>query len=607
MSGDSSGREGACYRRAAVDAEDDRTEIDPRANPWAMLAALPLFAGLPKSVVDAAVPELEWMSLPGGRLLFEAGTPADAVYFVVSGCLGVYGPGGELVGRVPAGETVGEMGLIVSQPRRATVRALRDSELALLSAGTFERVLLGHPEAILRLARLTVQRIDERGAERRRVMTPRTLAVVPLDAAAGVAGEAASLVNALSRFGRADLVGRDRAGRHSPQWFHERESRNDFVVYAADAGDTPWTRLCLRQADVVLLAARAADDGTGWTGAPWQDGTMRRAELLLLHEGGFANGAAARWQASLPGIAHHHVRGPGDYDRIVRLLTGRAVGLVLSGGGARGFAHLGVVRALREHGVPIDLVGGSSMGGILAAGVASDWSDAELVQRFKRSFVDTNPLSDFTLPIVSLVSGRKVGMLLRREFGDIDIGDLPLPFFCVSSNLTTGRIAVHQQGPLWRWLRASVAIPGVLPPVFQGGEVFVDGGAMNNLPVDVMRAKGRGPVVGVDCGMDRAFTTDVDATETPSVWKLFGVRAGRRRPNILRILWRAGMVNSATATLERRLQSDLLITPALESLDLLDWKGFERAIEIGYRDACERLAGGALAQLRQVYAPGTLS
>ena len=590
-----------------MDAEDDRTQIDPRANPWAMLAALPLFNGLPQSVVDAAVTELEWRSLPGGHLLFEAGTPADAVYFVVSGCLGVYGPGGELIGRVAAGETVGEMGLIVSRPRRATVRALRDSELALLSAATFERVLLGHPEAILRLARLTVQRIDGRDSEQRRVITPRTLAVVPLEAGVDVAGEAESLVNALSRFGRADLVSRERAGRHSPQWFHERESRNDFVVYAAEAGDTPWTRLCLRQADVVLLAARAAGDGAGWTAGPWQDGTMRRAELLLLHHGEFANGAAARWQASLPGIAHHHVRGPGDYDRVVRLLTGRALGLVLSGGGARGFAHLGVVRALREHGVPIDLVGGTSMGGILAAGVASDWSDEELVQRFKRSFVDTNPLSDFTLPLVSLVSGRKVGMLLRREFGDIDIADLPLPFFCVSSNLTTGRIAVHQQGPLWRWLRASIAIPGVLPPVFQGGEVFVDGGAMNNLPVDVMRAKGRGPVVGVDCGMDRAFTTDVDDTETPSMWKLFGARARRRRPNILKILWRAGMVNSAAATLERRLQSDLLITPALESLDLLDWKGFARAIEIGYRDACERLAGGALAQLRQVYAPGTLS
>ena len=590
-----------------MDAEDDRTQIDPRANPWAMLAALPLFSGLPKHVVDEAVTELEWMSLPGGGLLFEAGSPADAVYFVVSGCLGVYGPGGELVGRIAAGETVGEMGLIVSRPRRATVRALRDSELAMLSAGTFERVLLGHPQAILRLARLTVLRIDDRDAERQRVMTPRTLALIPLDESVDLPLHAGRLVDALARFGRVDLVGRQRAGSHSPQWFHERESRNDFVVYTADPGDTAWTRLCLRQADVVLVAARAAGEVPDWAGPRWLDGGMRRGELLILHDGKFTDGAARRWCAAFPGMAHHHLRGPADYARLVRMLTGRAVGLVLSGGGARGFAHLGVVRALREHGVPIDIVGGSSMGAILAAGVAADWDDAELRLRFKRSFVDTNPLSDFTLPLVSLVSGRKVGMLLRQELGDIDIADLPLPFFCVSSNLTTGRIAVHQEGPLWRWLRASVAIPGVLPPVFQGGEVFVDGGAMNNLPVDVMRAKGRGPVIGVDCGTDRAFTADVEATETPSVWSLFRSRGPRRRPNILQILWRAGMVNSTTATLERRLQSDLLITPALESVELLDWKGFERAVEIGYRDACERLEAGALDQLAKAYAPGTLS
>lgn len=591
---------------AAVDAEDDRTQIDPRANPWAMLAALPLFSGLPKSIVDEAVTELEWLSVPGGRLLFEAGSPSDAVYFVVSGCLGVYGPGGELIGRIAAGETVGEMGLIVSSPRRATVKALRDSELAMLSAGTFERVLLGHPEAILRLARLTVQRLDLRDGSRKPALTPRTLAIVPLDAEVDPAAEAGHLLGALSRFGRTALVD-SHAAAHSPQWFHEREARNDFVLYVADAADTPWTRTCLRQADVVLLAARAGTDAAHGPLAPWQDGSMRRAELLLLHAGSSTPGASARWAGNLPGVPIHHVRTAADYGRVVRLLTGRAVGLVLSGGGARGFAHLGVVRALREHGVPIDLVGGTSMGGILAAGVAMDWSDEELALRFRRSFVETNPLSDFTLPLVSLVSGRKVSMLLRREFGDIDIEDLPLPFFCVSSNLTTGRIAVHQRGTLWRWLRASVAIPGVLPPVFQGGEVFVDGGAMNNLPVDVMRAKGRGPVIGVDCGMDHVFTTDLEATEMPSIWKLFGRRPGRKRPNILQILWRAGMVNSTTATHERRTQSDLLVTPALESLDLLDWKGFERALEIGYRDACRCLEGGALAELSKVYAADALS
>ncbi|MGQ0383463.1 MAG: patatin-like phospholipase family protein [Gammaproteobacteria bacterium] len=582
-----------------MDADLDRTQIDPRANPWAMLTALPLFSGLPKSIVDAAVAELDWMSLPGGRLLFEAGAPADAVYFVVSGCLGVFTPAGELIGRIAAGEAVGELGLIVSRPRTATVRALRDSELAVLSAGTFERVLLGHPEAILRLARIAVERLADSNAGEEVKLTPRTLAILPQHAGVDVVAHAGALSAAFARFGRVDLVTGQRAGSHSAQWFHELESRNDFVMYLADAADTPWTRLCLRQADVVLLAAHAAETPGRWPGLDWQDGASRRSELLLVHGSAFATGAGARWREAMPDVPRHHLRGPADFERVARLLTGRAIGLVLSGGGARGFAHLGVVRALREHDVPIDLVGGTSMGGILAAGVAADWTDAELVERFRRCFVDTNPLADFTLPLVSLVAGRKVSRLLRRELGDVDIEDLPLPFFCVSSNLTTGRVAVHQQGPLWRWLRASVAIPGVLPPVFHGGEVFVDGGTMNNLPVDVMRSKGRGPVIGVDVGTDRAFTTDVEATEEPSVWNLFrGRRGGRRRPNILQILWRSGMVNATAATKERRAQTDLLLTPALESLDLLDWQSFERAIEIGYRDACDKLENGGLDRLR---------
>jgi NTE family protein len=583
-----------------VDAQEEPTLVDPRANPWAMLASLPLFSGLPTTVIDAAVAELEWISLPGGSLLFTAGAPADSVYFVASGCLGVFGPAGELIGRIAAGESVGEMGLIVSRPRAATVRALRDSDLARLSAGTFERVLLGHPEAILRLARLSVGRLLENAPVREPTpAAPRTITIIPQNPAIDITALTSGLVEALARLGRVDLVGRVRAAGHSGQWFHEVESRNDFVVYEAEAGDTAWTQLCIRQADVLLLAARARDPAAPWTGLDRHAHAAQRAELLLLHEGSIVNGAAARWRETLRGAPCHHLRQPSDMPRIVRLMTHRAVGLVLSGGGARGFAHLGVVRALREHGVCIDLVGGTSMGGILAAGVAADWTDEELVERFRRCFVDTNPLADFTLPLVSLVSGRKVGQLLRRELGDIDIEDLPLPFYCVSSNLTTGRIAVHQQGPLWRWLRASVAIPGVLPPVFHGGEVFVDGGAMNNLPVDVMRAKGRGPVIGVDVGTDPAFTSDIDATEAPSFWNLFRRRHGRRRrPNILEILWRSGMVNSTTATLAHRGLCDLLLTPRLESLGLLDWRAFRRAMDIGYRDACARLADGGLDRLR---------
>lgn len=583
-----------------VDEPFDSTQINPLGNPWGLLASLPLFAGLPRAVIDAAVAELEWLSLPGGGLLFEAGAPADAVYFVVSGCLGVFAPGGGLIGRVGAGLCVGEMGLLVARPRVATVRALRDSDLARLSADAFGRVLLNHPEAVLRLARLTVERVEDARSLHPGQLAPRTLAIIPRDAGIDVTALAQGLVEALTHLGRSELVGGHRAMSHSAQWFHELESRNDFVVYAADPGDTAWTRQCLRQADALLLAARAEEVAGPWPEPEHHAGAWQRAELLLLNRGGIVTGSAGRWHEHLPGVPCHHLRGPRDFARIVRLLTGRAVGLVLSGGGARGFAHLGVVRALREHGVPIDLAGGTSMGGILAAGVAADWTDAELVERFRRSFVDTNPLADFTLPLVSLVAGRKVGRLLRREFGDIDIEDLPLPFFCVSSNLTTGQIAVHQHGPLWRWLRASVAIPGVLPPVFHAGQVFVDGGTMNNLPVDVMRARGRGPVIGVDAGNDPAFTTNIEATEAPHAWNLLRSRRGRRRPNILQILWRSGMVNSAAATEVHRGESDLLLRPPLESLDLLDWQAFQRAIDIGYADTCRRLAGELPENLRAV-------
>ncbi len=577
---------------------DEPTLLHPQADPRGMLADLPLFAGMSREVLDAAVAELEWISLPGGTELFSAGSPADSVYFVISGCLGAFAADGRLIGRVAAGESVGEMGLIAARPRTATVRALRDSDLARLAAEAFQKVLLQHPETALRLARLTVERLDDARSEDQGHALPRTLTLVPFNMDVDVAGVATELVEALSQLGRVEMVWSVRGGSHTSQWFHEIESRNDFVVYAAEVGDSPWTRLCVRQADALLLLARAESEPGPWAALEAQDSAAQRSELLLLHDAGFMRGAASRWHARLPGVTCHHVKGPSDVERVARLLTGRALGLVLSGGGARGFAHLGVIRALREHDLPIDLVGGTSMGGILGAGVAAGWSDDEMVERFRRSFVDTNPLSDFTLPLVSLVAGRKVGRLLRREFGEVDIEDLPLPFFCVSANLTSGQLAVHEHGPLWRWLRASLAIPGVLPPVFLGGEVFVDGGSMNNLPVDIMRARRRGPVVGVDVGTDKAFGTDLEATEAPTLWNLLSGKRRAKRPNILQILWRVGMVGSAMTTVEQRRQTDLLVTPPLESIDLLDWKAMPRAIELGYRHTCELLAGGALKNLR---------
>ncbi len=580
--------------------EDDVPEetVAMRSDLRIVLGALPLFQGLDEAILRAIAAEVEWISLPGGAMLFATSEPSDAMYVVLSGSLSVFASTDrkQPLGRALAGDIVGEMGLISGRPRSGTVVALRDSELARISREAFDRVFRGHPEAMLRMAQLTVDRLEAaqaRGAARAR--GARTFTIVPQSLDLDVGGFASEFVKALAKFGRTELVWSVRGATHTSHWFHRIESANEFVVYVADPTATAWSGVCVRQADALLLLARADGEPGEWGAlAGLRESSMatQRAELVLLHDESIIQGAASKWLATRPSTPHHHVASRDDIARIARLLTGHGNGIVFSGGGARGFAHIGIVRALREAGISIDLVGGTSLGGIIGAAVASQWSIEEMRERFHRTFVAVNPIGDYTFPVVSLTSGRRVSRLLHAEFGELAIEDLPLPFFCVSSNLTTGHSQVHRRGLLWRWLRASVAIPGVLPPVMNQGEVLVDGGTTNNLPVDVMRELARGPVIGCDVGADRAFTADGDEMDMPTLWQIVAwmSRKRQRRPNIFRILWRAGMVNSAATTVAHRERTDLLLQPPLAEVDMLNWKAFERAIELGYEYTVRRLA-----------------
>jgi NTE family protein len=556
---------------------------------------MPLLAHIPPAGLDRIAASLVWMGLPGGTALVEAGEAGDEAFLVLSGLLAVRAPDGRPLARIGAGDTVGEMALLSGGRRSATVVALRDCEVAALPAAAFRAAAVEDPAVALAFARATAERLAATTAGAAPAARARSLALVPLGPGVDVAGFAVDLVDALALLGRVELVWEARGAGQPTEWFHAIEARNDFVVYAAEHRPTAWTRLCVRQADALLLLARGEEAAAEVHALEGCATAATRSELVLLHNGGIGRGRAGDWRRRLPGVSVHHVTCAADAARVARLVTGRAVGLVLSGGGARGFAHLGVVRALRESGVPIDAVGGTSMGAIMGAGVAAGWEPDEMLERFRRAFVDSNPLADFTLPLVSLVAGREVGGRLRREFQQADIEDLPLPFYCVSANLSAGRVEVHDSGPLWRALRASVAIPGVLPPVLARGDVLVDGGVMNNLPVDVMQSRGRGRVIGVDVGADRAFRSDLDEADLPSLWECW--RSRRRRPGILQILWRCGMVGSAQASATQRDQADILLRPPLESVDLLDWRAFRRAVEIGYRSAVEARDAGSFERL----------
>jgi NTE family protein len=532
--------------------------------------------------------------LPGGQILFRENEIADSLYIVLSGCLGVVVRGSNghdiLVARVAAGETVGEMGLLGGGVRSATVEALRDTELLKLDKGSYEDLLLRDPKSIHALISLLARRLRETTRPNNGTTLPiRTVAVVPLGLDVDHRRVANDLHRKFSSDGQRALLLDCMSAEQSTSWFHAAETGNDITFYCAEPADQQWTNLCLRQADRVLFVASAT---SVFATPPWLAGqiqTLRRsADLVLLHDGPRSGvQSLVHWRAHLPVDLICHVRrgNPNDIARLARLLRGNAITLVLSAGGARGFAHLGVIRALREAHMPIDLIGGCSMGSIVGATVGLEWDDLEIKERLRHSFVNTNPVNDYTLPFLSLIKGRKVAHLLEQNFGSLRIEDLWRPFFCVSTNLTTGTLAVHRDGPLVDALRASISIPGLLPPVMIGRDAHVDGGVMNWLPVDVSGAK-RGTIIAVDVASDPALVSFEECNRFQT-WRF--LRRRRKLPPIVAVLLRAATVSGDSLTRMAHARADILFKPPLEDVDILDWQACDRAIDAGYRHAVEKL------------------
>ncbi|MEY4878609.1 MAG: family protein RssA [Pseudomonadota bacterium] len=538
--------------------------------------------------------EADWFGLPGGTQLPRDGENDRAVFLVVTGSLGVFideerGPR-RLVATIPVGETVGEMSLLSAESHSATIVALRDTELLRLGPKAFDMLLTRYPRVMLNLLKIMVNRLRQTTRRTNQKTRPKTFAVIPLQQGIQDIAVTMALVDTLTKMGAKAAILDYRVHEETTDWFNRFEAEHDVIFYQGDAPDSAWTHFCLRQSDRVLLLAHA--DKTIPL-HPFERRFFKRdmgaqPELLLVHPSGSSAALPSHIELRSDLFeSHHHMRAGEalDVKRLARFIAGSAVNVVLAGGGARGFAHIGVLKALQESGVPFDYVAGTSMGGIVAAGLALEWSIEEITERVRDAFVDNNPLSDFTLPLIALFRGARVSALLRKHFGDVRIEDLPKPYFCVSADLTSGRDHVHRSGLLWRALRASVALPGILPPVTaEGGHLLVDGGVMNNLPVDVMAREARGPIIAVDVSGEidlRAFDGKYGER---SIWSLATQRM-RGSPSIISILMRAGTVGSDAQRRIVREQADFLFEPPLEGVGMRDWKAFERAIAQGYAHA----------------------
>jgi NTE family protein len=562
---------------------------------------------LPDSIPDTALAHLfsrddlmgetRWFSLPGGQTLFDAGEMAEDLYFVRTGRLAAIrrdeGQEPRFLGVIRPGEPAGEMAMIARAPHSASVVAIRDSEILAMPSSVFFAAAESDPEVMIELARLMILRARQT-AGKTSIGEPSVFGFVGVspdvlvrDLVEKVAREVEALGFSVATAGEEVL--------HAPiEWFSNVEQAHDFVLYAAEFHQVGWTHLVSRQVDRLFRVGRGDSRPPHAPSAATAEALQNHllVDLILLQNRSLATptGSAAWFDALQPARLFHLRDGErADTQRIARTITGTSVGLVLSGGAARAYAHVGAIRALHEANVPIDFIGGASMGAVVGAGLAMGWDDAEIDWRIRKAFVDTSPVDDLAFPMVALIHGEKVRARLKEHFGEQQIEDLWLPFFCISSNLTSGAYQIHRRGKLRHALRASIAIPGLLPPVSWDDNVLVDGAVMKNFPTDVMRSMHLGPIVGVDVTRGRSINAD-DVKRPPSFWGWVASGEWRQGPPIVSLLLRAATVSTGREISASREASDVLVLPDIDNIKIQDWKAFDPCVAAGHEAMAEALA-----------------
>lgn len=552
----------------------------------AFLRQVSVLADLPDELLARLAADAVHVRLKAGDWLFREGERAETLYVLVGGRVEVVaeGPPEVLIRVMRRGEVLGELALLQEGIRTASVRARRDSELLEVSRAQFETLIREAPSFAIGLTRTMGARLAASRAPVQAPPQPHTVAVIGLEPAAAVAEVAELLAAALRDHGTVAQLRPEpeRSAADRVALLDRAEAEEDRVVLVGGAsrpGDE-WTDFCAREAELVLAV------GAGAPAPEWlaRGEALSGCELLVIGAG--IDGAAL---AAFEPREVQVVTEPQDLpDRIsstARRLTGTSLGLALSGGGARAFAHLGVFDELYEAGITIDRIGAVSMGAVVGAAYASGFDRDAISDAFQTGFVDSNPTGDYAPPFFSLVRGKRTRDRLRNYFSDRRIEALPSRFFCVSCDLVARESVLHRTGAVYEAVRASVCIPGVFPPIATpDGRLLVDGGVLDNLPVEAMARSGEGPVIAVEVSAQMgAFSKPV----RPGIARL--ARPFRRWltgdeaeiPRLGETIIRTLTVGSIDTVAAAKRHADVLIQPRLEGIGMLDWSQLDQAREAG--------------------------
>ena len=578
---------------------DNKVDMDI----WAIISASPLFERLPESIRDQFLNSLEEVRVGGGECLIKEGEEANCLYIVLQGRLKVYKEKNSdrevCLGEIGVGQVVGEMGVIADSKRVATVYAIRDSIVLKLSKEKFLSLSILHPSILLNFSRVCITRLVS-SVNTRKHSPLKTIALLPAGDL-GISQEfIRRFIKKLNQKAKVLHVTSGSLYKEASDLLLQEE-RYTYVVYEADQNLTEWTKLCIRQADrIVFIGDKEHLVHLNEVERYFaQDKRHVESELVILHpkENEDDKGVACYLQQRTMD-RYHHIYGFCDQDlqRFIRLMCGEAIGLVLSGGGARGFAHIGLIRALQEKNIPIDYVGGTSMGAAIAAGVAMGMNHHKLAQVAKDFMVPATKKWDFTLPILSLRSGKGVTEACQEIIGiNRYIEDCRTNFFCVATNLSKHRLEIIERGLLWKAVRSSLSLPVIFPPIVDlGGDLIIDGGIINNFPVDIMKTRINGGRILAASVTPSCHPKYDESSAVVSGWDLYMEGLLHHKdsyPRIGNIIMSSLMLGSEHHQIEMEHQADFCVKYDMKDIDLLDFHRCQEIIDRGYETALRQLEG----------------
>jgi NTE family protein len=558
------------------------------------LLALDAYRCASTSAQAAALVSARIDSLVAGTVLYGLDDPPSDVAVVVEGRLRACRPndspvavdaptGLAILGDIGPGEVVGELAVLTGEPRTADVVAIRHTVIVRLSSEAFLSLVRSGESAMRATVSDALARVRTPGTARR-VAAPSVICVV------GEPGEdplanATTIIKAIERVGGRAQVVREMNGTQ----VSALEPAGVTAVLCPDPHAPEQIAAGVNQADLVLLVWRGrpelASTFSSALDARSQHAAPAHYEIVLRHPGAVRPGAAQAAR-NLAGVRRvHHLRRDDDEDlaRLGRRLTGQSVGLVVSGGGARAFAALGALRAFRRHGIPIDYVGGSSIGALMAVLIATGEPADDLIGLAGPVLQRADWGKDFTIPLLSLLSIRKAVPAIEALFGELDLADTPIPCFVTTVDLSDCRTVVHDTGSAARWVRASASPPGLWPPVIaDDGHVHVDGGVLDNLPVEEMRARGTDAVIAINVSVAPPFVLPPGTVEAHSWLNILRRRQrGEHYPMVTDLLFRMGIVGSLPAQRRATPLADLLIRPDVGHHGLADYGAVDRIVAAG--------------------------